>query len=89
MVHGFTACLFKPFDMAELIDVSEKCLLQKTDVEEYPDLSSLLAYGNKTAMLDRLITETEKDMQAMRKPLDDLTARRWTNRYTACAVHGR
>lgn len=67
LVHGFTACLFKPFDMAELIDVSEKCLLQKTDVEEYPDLSSLLAYGNKTAMLDRLITETEKDMQAMRE----------------------
>ena len=24
LVHGFTACLFKPFDMAELIDVSEK-----------------------------------------------------------------
>ena len=67
LAHGFTACLFKPFDMAELIDVSEKCLLQKTDVEEYPDLSSLLAYGNKTAMLDRLITETEKDMQAMRE----------------------
>lgn len=67
LAHGFTACLFKPFDMAELIEVSEKCISQKTDVEEMPDLSSLLAYGDKTAMLDRLITETEKDMQAIRE----------------------
>lgn len=63
LAHGFTACLFKPFDMAELLAVSEKCLSQKTDKEEQPDLSSLLAYGDKTAMLDRLITETEKGMQ--------------------------
>ena len=70
LAHGFTACLFKPFDMAELIDVSEKCLLQKTDVKEMPDLSSLLAYGDKVAMLDRLITETEKDMQIMREAAD-------------------
>lgn len=70
LAHGFTACLFKPFDMAELIDVSEKCLSQKTDVEGQPDLSSLLAYGDKTAMLDRLITETEKDMQIIREAAD-------------------
>lgn len=79
LAHGFTACLFKPFDMAELIKVSEKCLSQETDKEEQPDLSSLLAYGDKTAMLDRLITETEKDMQIIseasnsndRKALDE------------------
>ena len=67
LAHGFTACLFKPFDMAELMAVSEKCLSQKTDAEEQPDLSSLLAYGDKTDMLDRLITETEKDMQIIRE----------------------
>ena len=65
--HGFTACLFKPFDMAELMEVSEKCLSLVTDKEELPDLSFLLAYGDKTAMLDRLITETEKDMQVIKE----------------------
>lgn len=72
LAHGFTACLFKPFDMAELLAVSEKCLSQETDKEEQPDLSSLLAYGDKTAMLDRLITETEKDMQVMREAVEQL-----------------
>lgn len=38
-----------------------------TDKEEQPDLSSLLAYGDKAAILDRLITETEKDMQIIRE----------------------
>ena len=72
LAHGFTACLFKPFGMAELLAVSKKCLSQETDKEEHPDLSSLLAYGDKTAMLDRLITETEKDMQVMRKAVERL-----------------
>lgn len=72
LAHGFTACLFKPFDMAELLAVSEKCLSQKTDAEEQPDLSSLLAYGDKMTMLGRLITETEKDMQAMREAVERL-----------------
>lgn len=67
LAHGFTACLFKPFDMAELMAVSEKCLSQKADVKEQPDLSSLLAYGDKTAILNRLITETGKDMQTIRE----------------------
>lgn len=30
-------------------------------------MSSLIAYGDKTAMLDRLIAETEKDMQIIRE----------------------
>ena len=67
LAHGFTACLFKPFDMAELMEVSEKCLSPRIEKDEQPDLSSLLAYGDKTAMLDRLITETEKDMQTIRE----------------------
>lgn len=68
--NGFTACLFKPFSISELVAVSDKCLLTSTDKDELPDLSSLLAYGDKRAMLDRLITETEKDMQAVREIME-------------------
>ncbi len=64
---GFTACLFKPFSISELTAVSDKCLPSGTDKDELPDLTSLLAYGDKQAMLDRLTTETEKDMQAVRE----------------------
>lgn len=68
LAHGFSACLFKPFDLSELMAVSEKCFLPLlSDKEEQPDLSSLLAYGDKAAMLDKLIAETEKDMQAVKK----------------------
>lgn len=35
-----------------------------------PDLASLLAYGDRAAMLDRLITETEKDMQAIKEAIE-------------------
>lgn len=66
--QGFSACLFKPFDLSELMAVSEKCLSPLlSDKEEQPDLTSLLAYGDKVAMLDKLITETEKDMQAIKE----------------------
>ena len=65
-VQGFSACLFKPFDMAELMAVSEKCVKQDRITDNLPDFSSLLAYGDKAAMLQRLITETEKDMQIIR-----------------------
>ena len=63
---GFTACLFKPFSISELLAVSDKCLLTGTDTEKKPDLTSLLAYGDKKEMLDKLIIETEKDMQAIK-----------------------
>ena len=72
--HGFAACLFKPFDLSELMAVSEKCLStfyedkdSNKGKEGQPDLTSLLAYGDKRAMLDKLIAETEKDMQAVKK----------------------
>ena len=66
--QGFSACLFKPFDLSELMAVSEKCLSPLlSDKEEQPDLTSLLAYGDKVAMLDKLITETEKEMQAIKE----------------------
>lgn len=70
LAHGFAACLFKPFSLSELMAVSEKCLSAShagKDKEDIPDLTSLLAYGDKAAMLDRLITETGKDMQAMKE----------------------
>lgn len=79
LTRGFTACLFKPFAIPELLATSEKCLSANAGKDELPDLTSLLAYGNKTMILDRLITETEKDIQAVmdagekgdRKALDE------------------
>lgn len=66
--QGFSACLFKPFNLSELMAVSGKCLSPLlSNKEEQPDLTSLLVYGNKTAMLNKLITETEKDMQAIKE----------------------
>lgn len=66
LTQGFSACLFKPFSLSELLAVSEKCLsFLPPDKEEQPDLSSLLSYGDKATMLDKLITETDKDMQAI------------------------
>lgn len=67
LARGFTACLFKPFTLSELLETSGKCLSVNAGKDELPDLASLLAYGDKAAMLDRLITETEKDMQAVRE----------------------
>lgn len=64
LAHGFTGCLFKPFSLAELLDVSERCVL-KSEQACQPDFSSLLAYGKKTDMLDTLIAETEKVMESM------------------------
>lgn len=68
--RGFAACLFKPFSISELTAVSDKCLPSDTDKEELPDLASLLAYGDRRAMLDRLIAETEKDMRTVREIME-------------------
>lgn len=68
LAHGFSACLFKPFGLSELLAVSGKCLSVssvKNNKKKQPDLSSLLTYGDKVTMLDKLKTETEKDMQAI------------------------
>lgn len=67
LAHGFTACLFKPFDITELLEVSEKYAIRNNGADHRPDFTSLLAYGDKAAMLKRLTTETEKDMQAVRE----------------------
>ena len=61
LAKGFAGCLFKPFSISELMEVSDKCAMKVTsDVK--PDFSALLSYGNEAVMLEKLITETEKEM---------------------------
>ncbi len=66
MGRGFSDCLLKPFSISELMEVSDKCAM-KGNRNEKPDFTSLLSYGNEAVMLDKLITETEKEMQAIRE----------------------
>ena len=63
--RGFAGCLFKPFSISELMEVSDKCAIKTTSNEKI-DFSALLSYGNEVVMLEKLITETEKEMQAVR-----------------------
>ena len=78
MERGFSGCLLKPFSISELMEVSGKCAM-KGKLNEKPDFTSLLSYGNESVMLDKLITETEKEMQLVRdaeqrKDLQELDA---------------
>ena len=80
LAKGFAGCLFKPFSISELMEVSDKCAI-KTTKDGKPDFSALLSYGNEAVMLDKLITETKKEMCLMQdavtkkdmKELDALT----------------
>ena len=76
--HGFAECLFKPFSISELTEVSDKYAMRGTS-DEKPDLSTLLSYGNESIMLEKLIAETKKEMQAVscaerRQALQELDA---------------
>ena len=78
MERGFAGYLLKPFSISELMEVSDKCAM-KGNRNEKPDFTSLLSYGNEAVMLEKLITETEKEMQAVRdaeqrKDLQELNA---------------
>ena len=78
MERGFSGCLLKPFSISELMEVSDKCAMQGNRNEK-PDFTSLLSYGNEAVMLEKLITETEKEMQSVRnaeqrKDLQELDA---------------
>ena len=66
MERGFAGCLLKPFSISELMEVSDKCAM-KGNRNEKPDFTSLLSYGNEAVMLEKLIAETEKEMQAIRE----------------------
>ena len=65
LAQGFAGCLFKPFSISELMEVSDKCAIKETK-DGKPDFSALLSYGNEAIMLDKLIVETQKEMQAVR-----------------------
>ena len=76
--RGFAGCLLKPFSISELMEVSDKCAI-KGKQNEKPDFTSLLSYGNESVMLEKLITETEKEMLSVmdaeqRKDLQELNA---------------
>ena len=64
--RGFAGCLFKPFSILELMDVSNNCAAKEVRREK-PDFSTLLSYGNESVMLEKLIAETEKEMMAIRE----------------------
>ena len=64
--RGFAGCLFKPFSILELMDVSNNCAAKEVRSEK-PDFSTLLSYGNESVMLEKLIAETEKEMIAIRE----------------------
>lgn len=66
MERGFAGCLFKPFSISELMEVSDKCAMKGT-LNEKPDFSTLLSYGNESVMLEKLIAETEKEMQTIKE----------------------
>ena len=66
MERGFSDCLLKPFSISELMEVSDKCAM-KGNRNEKPDFTSLLSYGNEAVILEKVITETEKEMQAIRE----------------------
>ena len=65
LARGFAGCLFKPFPMSELMEVSDRCATKGTP-DGKPDFTSLLSYGNEAIMLEKLITETEKDIRTVR-----------------------
>jgi len=65
MAKGFAGCLFKPFSISELMEVSDKCATNGTPNEK-PDFSALLSYGNEAVILEKLIIETKKEMQEVR-----------------------
>lgn len=64
--RGFAGCLFKPFSILELMDVSDNCAAKEVRSEK-PDFSTLLSYGNESVMLVKLIAETEKELLAIRE----------------------
>ena len=65
MERGFAGCLFKPFSISELMEVTDNCATKEKQ-DGKPDFSILLSYGNEAVMLEKLIAETEKEMQAVK-----------------------
>lgn len=55
---------------------SDRCAIKATP-DGKPDFSALLSYGNEAVMLEKLITETEKEMQAVRDAAKEKTCKSW------------
>lgn len=66
LAKGFSGCLFKPFSSDEAALAIASCIGGTQEWQKI-DLSPLLAYGEKAEILERLITETKKEMAAMRE----------------------
>lgn len=66
LARGFSGCLFKPFSSDEAALAIASCIGGTQEWQKI-DLSTLLAYGEKAEILERLITETEKEMAAVRE----------------------
>ena len=62
---GFTAALYKPYSIDELLAVTECCI--KRNKTSRIDLSPLLAFGDKRSILEKLATTTQSDMDEVRK----------------------
>lgn len=66
---GFSAVLFKPFSLDELLVAIEQSISGKRTL--HIDLTPLFTYGNKRHKLECLITETEKEMIGISKAVND------------------
>lgn len=62
---GFTAMLDKPFSITELLNIVNQ--YASKGLRQQPDFSALLAFGDRRHTLERLIAETEKEMDELRK----------------------
>ena len=65
LANGFSGCLFKPFSATELLETVSRCI-ENREQKRAITLSPLLTYGNNEEILERLITETEKEMAELR-----------------------
>lgn len=64
--RGFDGCLFKPFSIRELMETADRHVDSNDEMNDKPDFSSLIAYGNKEAILDTLIEATKEDIEMIR-----------------------
>ena len=69
LAAGFNGCLFKPFSSEEAALAITSCIDYLKQRQEI-DLSTLLTYGDKEEILERLITETEKEMEQVREAFE-------------------
>lgn len=74
---GFSDCIFKPFSKQDLLEIADRNIADKNENDDEPDFTAILAYGDESEMLDKVISVTEQDMQnfkdaAERKDMEEL-----------------